>query len=96
MPTARSVPSSRVRSNTASASVLTMPNRLTMTDSPSSAQRSPTKLSIQLRLSFSYSALVRSFAPGYGAMTRSRSLRVAAAAPVATFTKTSRSSRVVS
>ena len=33
MPTARSIPISRVRSNTVSTSVLTMPNRLTITES---------------------------------------------------------------
>jgi hypothetical protein len=37
IPTARSSPSSRVRSCTASASVLTMPSRATITDSDSSA-----------------------------------------------------------
>ena len=36
MPIARSMPSSRVRSNTERTSVLTMPNRLTITDSASS------------------------------------------------------------
>ena len=36
IPTARSIPSSRVRSNTVSTSVLTIPNRLTMIDSESS------------------------------------------------------------
>ena len=36
MPTARSVPSSRVRSNVASTSVLTMPNSDTITASASS------------------------------------------------------------
>ena len=35
IPTARSMPSSRVRSKTESTSVLTMPNRLTITDSAS-------------------------------------------------------------
>ena len=35
-PTARSMPISRVRSKTASASVLTIPNRLTSTDRPRS------------------------------------------------------------
>jgi len=35
MPTARSIPSSRVRSKTESASVLTIPNRLTITESAS-------------------------------------------------------------
>ena len=37
MPMARSIPSSRVRSKTDRTSVLTMPNRLTITDSPSRA-----------------------------------------------------------
>ena len=37
MPIARSIPSSRVRSKTESTSVLMTPNRLTITDSPSSA-----------------------------------------------------------
>ena len=41
MPTARSMPSSRVRSCTDSASVLTMPSRATITDSASSANTSP-------------------------------------------------------
>ena len=36
MPTARSMPISRVRSNTVRTSVLTIPNRLTTTDSASS------------------------------------------------------------
>ena len=36
IPIARSMPSSRVRSNTESTSVLTIPNRLTMTENPSS------------------------------------------------------------
>ena len=36
MPTARSIPSSRVRSKTDRISVLTIPNRLTITDSASS------------------------------------------------------------
>ena len=36
MPTARSIPISRVRSNTVSTSVLTIPNRLMMIDSESS------------------------------------------------------------
>ena len=36
IPTARSIPSSRVRSNTVSTSVLTIPNRLTTIDSDSS------------------------------------------------------------
>ena len=36
MPTARSIPSSRVRSKTDSTSVFTIPNRLTITDSASS------------------------------------------------------------
>ena len=36
MPTARSMPSSRVRSKTESTSVLTIPNRLTMTERASS------------------------------------------------------------
>ena len=36
MPIARSIPISRVRSNTVSTSVLTIPNRLTITDSASS------------------------------------------------------------
>ena len=36
IPTARSVPSSRVRSNVESTSVLTIPNRLTITASASS------------------------------------------------------------
>ena len=36
MPTARSMPSSRVRSNTVSTSVLTIPKRLTMIESESS------------------------------------------------------------
>ena len=35
IPIARSIPSSRVRSNTESTSVLMTPNRLTITDSPS-------------------------------------------------------------
>jgi hypothetical protein len=35
MPTARSIPSSRVRSNVESTSVLTIPNRLTITASAS-------------------------------------------------------------
>jgi hypothetical protein len=35
MPTARSIPSSRVRSNTDRISVLTIPKRLTITDSAS-------------------------------------------------------------
>ena len=35
IPTARSIPSSRVRSSTASTSVLTIPNRLTTTESAS-------------------------------------------------------------
>ena len=36
IPIARSIPISRVRSNTVRTSVLTMPNRLTITDSASS------------------------------------------------------------
>ena len=36
MPMVRSIPISRVRSNTESTIVLTMPNRLTMTEKPSS------------------------------------------------------------
>ena len=36
IPIARSMPSSRVRSNTVSTSVFTIPNRLTITDSASS------------------------------------------------------------
>ncbi len=40
MPTARSIPSSRVRSCTDSASVLTMPSSATITDSASSAKTS--------------------------------------------------------
>ena len=36
MPIARSIPSSRVRSKTESTSVLTIPNRLTTTEKPSS------------------------------------------------------------
>ena len=36
IPIARSIPTSRVRSNTVSTSVLTIPNRLTITDSASS------------------------------------------------------------
>ena len=36
MPIARSMPSSRVRSNTESTSVFTIPNRLTTTENPSS------------------------------------------------------------
>jgi hypothetical protein len=39
MPTARNIPISRVRSNTASARVLTMPNKLTITLKASRADR---------------------------------------------------------
>ena len=64
MPTARSAPSSRVRSTIESTSVLTMPNRLTSTDSPSSTYSSISILSIHAFWSFTNSDSVLSVTSG--------------------------------
>src|SRR4051812_17694334 len=65
MPTARSIPSSRVRSWIESASVLTMPSSATITDSASSANTSPSSELIESDCFFLNCSIDSASADGY-------------------------------
>ena len=62
MPIARSMPSSRVRSNTERTSVFTMPNRLTTTENPSSTYSMARTVAVSFVESFAYASPVCSVA----------------------------------
>ena len=75
MPTARSMPSSRVRSNVESTSVLTIPNSDTITASASSTMKMASSVSMSAVMSSMKPSLLRTFASGKPASACSSAAR---------------------
>ena len=90
-PTARIIPSSRVRSNTESTSVFTIPNRLTITDSAKSTYRNWSSWSTPCARFDTHASRVRIFTSGKPDSARFSAAVVESDAPPRTFTNAKRS-----